>query len=95
MDKEIKVLLFDILIAVNEIESFLSDRPKEFENYKNDLRTKRAVERNFEIIGEAMTRLLKLDNTINISNPKKLLHSAIALYMDTTQFLTKLCGESS
>ena len=72
MDKEIKVLLFDILIAVNEIESFLSDRPKEFENYKNDLRTKRAVERNFEIIGEATTRLLKLDNTINISNPKKI-----------------------
>ena len=72
MDREIKVLLFDILIAVNKIESFLSDRPKEFENYKNDLRTKRAIERNFEIIGEATTRLLKLDNTINISNPKKI-----------------------
>ena len=53
MGEEIKVLLYDILTAITEIESFLSDKPKEFENYKNDLRTKRAVERNLEIVGEA------------------------------------------
>ena len=37
-----------------EIESFFNDSTKEFSKYQNDLRTKRAVERNIEIIGEAL-----------------------------------------
>jgi len=36
------------------------------------LRTKRAVERNIEIIGEAMSRILKRDDSIQISNSRKL-----------------------
>ncbi|HSD07534.1 DUF86 domain-containing protein [Flavobacterium sp.] len=40
--------------------------------YENDLRTKRAVERNIEIIGEAMNRILKLDSEIVISNSRKI-----------------------
>jgi uncharacterized protein with HEPN domain len=36
------------------------------------LRTKRAVERNIEIIGEAMSRILKLDSEIEISNSRKI-----------------------
>lgn len=54
MDIEIKTWLYDILNAINEIEGFFADRPKEFIEYRNDIRTKRAVERNIEIIGEAM-----------------------------------------
>ena len=72
MDNEIKTWLYDILNAINEIDSFFIDRPKEFENYQNDLRTKRAVERNIEIIGEAMNRILKKDDTIEITNARKL-----------------------
>ena len=59
MDNNIKTWLYDILNAVCEIESFFVDTPKEFLIYQNDLRTKRAVERNIEIIGEAMNRILK------------------------------------
>jgi uncharacterized protein with HEPN domain len=55
-----------------EIESFFTDRTKEFANYQTDLRTKRAVERNIEIIGEAMNRILKKDETIVITNSRKL-----------------------
>jgi uncharacterized protein with HEPN domain len=73
MGEEIKVLLYDILSSISEIESFLADRPKEFENYKNDTRTKRAVERNLEIVGEAMARILKLKKDIEISNSKKII----------------------
>jgi uncharacterized protein with HEPN domain len=62
MNVETKTWLFDILNAIHEIESFFVDRPKDFLNYQNDLRTKRAVERNLEIIGEAMNRVLK-ENT--------------------------------
>ena len=72
MDNDIKTWLFDILNAIMEIESFFIDRPKEFEKYQNDIRTKRATERNIEIIGEAMNRILKKDETILITNARKL-----------------------
>ena len=72
MDDTIKTWLYDILSSINEIESYFVDTPKLFEFYQNDLRTKRAVERNIEIIGEAMSRILKEDNHIQISNSKKI-----------------------
>ena len=72
MDNDIKAWLYDILNAIMEIESFFNDSTKEFAKYQNDLRTKRAVERNIEIIGEALSRILKSDETILISNSRKI-----------------------
>ena len=72
MDNNIKTWLYDILSSINEIESYYVDTPKIFEIYQNDLRTKRAVERNIEIISEAMSRILKLDSEIVISNSRKI-----------------------
>lgn len=72
MDNNIKTWLYDILSSINEIESYYIDTPKTFEIYQNDLRTKRAVERNIEIIGEAMSRILKIDSEIIISNSRKI-----------------------
>ena len=72
MDNDIKAWLYDILNAIVEIESFFNDSTKEFAKYQNDLRTKRAVERNIEIIGEALSRILKRDETILISNSRKI-----------------------
>jgi uncharacterized protein with HEPN domain len=72
MDNNIKTWLYDILSSINEIESYFIDRPKEFKFYENDVRTKRAVERNIEIIGEAMNRILKEDSEIIISNSRKI-----------------------
>ena len=72
MDNNIKTWLYDILSSINEIESYFIDLPKEFKVYENDLRTKRAIERNIEIIGEAMNRILKEDSEIIISNSKKI-----------------------
>jgi uncharacterized protein with HEPN domain len=72
MDNEIKSRFYDILNAIMEIDSFFSDMPKEFTSYQNDLRTRRAVERNIEIIGEALSRILKEDETILISNARKI-----------------------
>lgn len=72
MNTDIKTWLYDILNAINEIESFFIDVPKEFLNYQNDLKTKRAVERNIEIIGEAMSRVLKQKEDIEISGSRKL-----------------------
>jgi uncharacterized protein with HEPN domain len=72
MDIEIKSWLYDILNAINEIEMFFADRPKDFIVYQNDIRTKRAVERNIEIIGEAMNRILNKDTTIELLNARKI-----------------------
>lgn len=72
MDIEIKAWLYDILNASKEIESFFSDRPKEFIAYQNDLRTRRAVERNVEIIGEAMNRILQKDESFHLINSRKI-----------------------
>ena len=73
MDTELKVHLFDILNAIEEINSFFANDIKDFEYFQNDLKTKRAVERNLEIIGEAMSRILKQDGSIEISNSKKII----------------------
>lgn len=72
MDNSIKTWLYDILNSINEIESYFVDTPKMFEIYQNDLRTKRAIERNIEIIGEAMNRILKENNSIEILNSRKI-----------------------
>ena len=72
MDNNLKTWLYDILSSINEIESYYIDTPKIFEIYQNDLKTKRAIERNIEIIGEAMNRILKLDDEIVISNSRKI-----------------------
>ncbi len=75
MDIEIRTWLYDMLSAINEIESFFADRPKSFNVYQNDIRTKRAVERNIEIIGEAMNRILNKDTTIEFSNSRKIVNT--------------------
>ena len=50
----------------------MTDQPKEFEAFQADVRTRRAVERNIEIIGEAMNRILKRDETIVVSTSRKM-----------------------
>lgn len=72
MDNEIKSWLYDVLNAIMEIDSFFIDTPKEFTSYKNDLRTRRAVERNIEIIGEALSRVIARNDNINITNARKI-----------------------
>ncbi len=72
MSNEIKASLFDMLNAIMEIESFFLNEPKVFSIYQSDIRTKRAVERNIEIIGEAMRRILVKDADFKISNSRKI-----------------------
>ena len=73
MDHEIKTWLFDIFNSIEEIEQFLPQGKRLFDDYKNDLKTKRAVERNLEIIGEAINRILDNDSKFEISNSRKII----------------------
>ena len=73
MDNDIKTWLYDILESINEIEGYYENRPKIYQEYINDLKTKRAVERNLEIIGEAVNRIVKKDPGIQISKSEKII----------------------
>ena len=73
MENEIKTWLYDILQSINEIDSYYSDRPMIFEEYVSDIRTKRAVERDLEIIGEAANRILKKDKDFKLENVKMII----------------------
>lgn len=72
MEERTKKYLADILAAIEEIESFFAGSPKLFESFLNNLCLRRAVERNIEIIGEAMNRILKTDPNIQITNSRKI-----------------------
>ncbi|MCC7244919.1 MAG: DUF86 domain-containing protein [Saprospiraceae bacterium] len=71
MQEEIKVWLEDIQKAIAEINDFLPE-PKNFLDFQTDIKTKRAVERNIEIIGEAMSRILSVEPGIPISDSRKI-----------------------
>ena len=61
MDERIEKWLYDIKIAIDEIDSFFSKDEYDFFAYRKNTMLKRAVERNLEIIGEAVNRILKRD----------------------------------
>lgn len=73
MDNEIKTWLYDILQSIREIDSYYEDKPKKFEDYVADVKTKRAIERNLEIIGEAVGRVLKKDEAFHLENAGKII----------------------
>ena len=50
MNIKIQAWLLDIKVCIDEIYEFLGER-RDFVEYKSDLKTKKAVERNLEIIG--------------------------------------------
>ena len=62
----------DIKQAIVEINDFLPNK-KDFFQFQKDLKTKRAIERNVEIIGEAANRILKKQPDINITDIKKII----------------------
>jgi uncharacterized protein with HEPN domain len=72
MDNEIKKYLFDIQESIDSIQKYLGDK-RDFKVYMADKMLRRAIEREFEIIGEAMTRIEKLDSTIEISSKRQII----------------------
>lgn len=72
MDNEIKTWLFDIHSAIIEIDGFFEEGQKIFVNFQKDIKTKRAVERNLEIIGEAMKRILENDCNFKLTNARRI-----------------------
>lgn len=74
MDKLSKYL-FDALEACQEIEEETNLRGRSFDVFCNERVYRKFVERNFEIIGEAINRVLKIDSEIPISSARKIVNT--------------------
>ena len=68
---DIKACLMDIEQSILEINDFMPVERNYFA-FQNDLKTRKAVERNIEIIGEAMDRILKTDPDFKITDSRKI-----------------------
>ena len=72
MDERIEKWLLDIKAAIDEIEQYLDVYPKDFYSFQSNIMLRRATERNLEIIGEAMNRILIRDPDFPIENAKRI-----------------------
>ena len=72
MDRKLKKYLEDIRLAIEDIESFLAQRPRMYSIFLEDSMFRRAIEREIGIIGEAMNQILKLDPNISITDARKI-----------------------
>lgn len=62
MRLEVRKSLFDIQLAADLVAEFTTG--KQFEDYERDPMMRAAVERQFEIIGEALARLARIDEAV-------------------------------
>ncbi len=56
MNLQIKKHLFDIMESIDSIEKYFGDK-QDFNVYISNKMLRRAIEREFEIIGEALNRI--------------------------------------
>jgi len=68
---DILACLKDIEQSIIEIYEFLPEE-RNFFAFQKDLKTRKAIERNIEIIGEAMDRILKADPGFQITDSRKI-----------------------
>jgi uncharacterized protein with HEPN domain len=71
MELKIQKYLYDIITSINSIYEYLG-KDKDFTIYQENKLLRRAVERELEIIGEASSRILKLNSNFPIENARKI-----------------------
>lgn len=72
MDNRVYKYLEDILTATEEIEQTLNLKGRDYNNFSEDYVFRKFVERNIEIMGEAMNRILKIEPSISITAARKI-----------------------
>lgn len=73
MDEKILKWLYDIKVAIEEIDSFFEGEEKSIFFYKKKIVVKRAIERNLEIIGEATNRIVKKNMGFELEDAKSII----------------------
>ena len=72
MSNDVLKYLYDIKESIESIENFLGDK-RDFNIYRQDKMLRRAIEREFEIIGEAMHRIDKIEPDIAITSKNQII----------------------
>jgi uncharacterized protein with HEPN domain len=71
MNRDVKKHLFDIKTSIDSINDYLGENPS-FQEYQNNKLLRRAIEREIEIIGEAMNRIMKIEPDFKIENSRQI-----------------------
>jgi uncharacterized protein with HEPN domain len=72
MQLKIQKYLYDIEISIDSIYEYLGEH-RNFNDYMANKQLRRSVERELEIIGEAVSKILQLDPDIPIDNARKII----------------------
>lgn len=72
MDESVKKYFEDMLQSISEIEMAENRFGRQYEFFENDVVFRKFVERNIEIQGEAMNRILKIEPQIDIKSARKI-----------------------
>ena len=70
-NRSLKKYLYDIQLSIDSIYEYLGEK-RDFFEYERNKQLRRAVERELEIIGEAVNHLLVLDESIAIDNARRI-----------------------
>jgi uncharacterized protein with HEPN domain len=84
--QELKYLV-DVQLFIEELETFFPNE-KRFENFNNNILLRRAVERMFEVIGEAIKNYKNLNQEFEIAHSKEIigLRNIIAHAYDSVDY---------
>jgi len=72
MNLEVKKWLYDILVSIQSVNEFVGDI-RVFEAYESDKKTRRSVEREIMIIGEAVNRIKNAEPSIEIAHARQII----------------------
>jgi len=70
-NRSLKKYLYDIQLSIDSIYEYLGEK-RDFFEYERNKQLRRAVERELEIIGEAVNHLLVLNESIAIDNARRI-----------------------
>ena len=72
MENKIKKYAFDIQESINAIQNYIVGL--NYDDFLSQRMVRKAVEREFEIIGEAMNRINKIDPDVVVSNKREIIN---------------------
>lgn len=72
MDEATAKYILDILNAIEEIDVATQRFGKQYETFASDFVFRKFIERNIEIMGEAMNHVLKIWPDINVTSARKI-----------------------
>lgn len=73
MQPKVLKYILDIQSIIEEIEAIKTKANNNFISFKSDIILQRAIERDLEIIGEAIRKIIEIDPSISISSAKNII----------------------